>query len=48
METRREALTGTTGCLSAVLGAVAGMAAFGYGFDVLAGTQTLEDCGSPC
>ncbi|MFB8084393.1 hypothetical protein [Streptomyces sp. NPDC055992] len=28
--------------------AVAGLAAVGYGFDVLAGPQTASDCGSPC
>lgn len=28
--------------------AVAVLAAFGYAFDVLAGPQALEDCGSPC
>ncbi|MEV4875467.1 hypothetical protein [Streptomyces cyaneofuscatus] len=31
-----------------LLAALAGIAAFGYGFDVLSGTQALEDCGSPC
>ncbi|ALU95166.1 MULTISPECIES: hypothetical protein [Streptomyces] len=31
-----------------LVAAVAGITAFGYGFDVLAGTRTLEDCGSPC
>ncbi|MFD3970874.1 hypothetical protein [Streptomyces cyaneofuscatus] len=28
--------------------AVAGLAAFGYAFDVLAAPQALQDCGSPC
>lgn len=28
--------------------AVAGIAAFGYGFDVLARPQATEDCGPPC
>ncbi|MYQ78114.1 MULTISPECIES: hypothetical protein [unclassified Streptomyces] len=28
--------------------AVAGLAAVGYGFDVLAGPQAAGDCGSPC
>ncbi|WNF27903.1 hypothetical protein RI138_14310 [Streptomyces sp. C11-1] len=31
-----------------LLAAVAGIAAFGYGFDVLTGPQALEDCGPPC
>ncbi|MEV0884851.1 hypothetical protein AB0N60_06050 [Streptomyces microflavus] len=31
-----------------LVGAAAGLAAFGYAFDVLAGPQALEDCGSPC
>ncbi|XMN08111.1 hypothetical protein ACK8N7_19740 [Streptomyces griseobrunneus] len=28
--------------------AVAGLAALGYGFDVLAGPQAAQDCGTPC
>ncbi|MFE6765465.1 hypothetical protein [Streptomyces sp. NPDC057689] len=28
--------------------AVAGLAAVGFGFDVLAGPQAVSDCGSPC
>ncbi|WP_405899364.1 hypothetical protein OG242_19340 [Streptomyces sp. NBC_00727] len=28
--------------------AVAGLAAAGFGFDVLAGPQAVSDCGSPC
>ncbi|GGP55506.1 hypothetical protein [Streptomyces sindenensis] len=31
-----------------LVAAVAGIAAFGYGFDVLAGTQAVADCGPPC
>jgi hypothetical protein len=31
-----------------LVAAVAGIAAFGYVFDVLAGTQAMQDCGSPC
>ncbi|MFF3994689.1 hypothetical protein ACFYX8_15475 [Streptomyces cyaneofuscatus] len=31
-----------------LLAALAGIAAFGYAFDVLAAPQALQDCGSPC
>ncbi|MFE1367643.1 hypothetical protein ACFW84_25865 [Streptomyces anulatus] len=31
-----------------LLAAVAGLAALGYGLDVLAAPQALRDCGSPC
>ncbi|MEU3971402.1 hypothetical protein [Streptomyces bacillaris] len=31
-----------------LLAALAGIAAFGYGFDVLGAPRALEDCGSPC
>ncbi|MFG3426016.1 hypothetical protein [Streptomyces californicus] len=31
-----------------LLAAVAALAAFGYGFDVLAAPGALQDCGSPC
>ncbi|MEW2070464.1 hypothetical protein [Streptomyces sp. NPDC007346] len=32
----------------ALVGVLAGIAAFGYGFDVLAGTRAVQDCGPPC
>ncbi|GAA2978776.1 hypothetical protein JCM13580A_26340 [Streptomyces drozdowiczii] len=32
----------------ALTAAVAGLAALGYGLDVLAGPQAVSDCGSPC
>ncbi|WP_103534690.1 hypothetical protein [Streptomyces sp. SM11] len=31
-----------------LVAAVAGIAAFGYGFDVLAQPQATQDCGPPC
>ncbi|MFD5067685.1 hypothetical protein ACFWNC_07070 [Streptomyces sp. NPDC058369] len=42
------AVRGRWGTALGLAAAVAGLAAVGYGLDILAGPQAASDCGSPC